>query len=108
MTAGAVDLTLTFLSPVEPTDLVKQSIPLSYLSLSAASNDGSAHSVQFYTDISAEWLSPGDGAQPVNWTLEDGEVLSHTLSLQTQLNYEENHDMIRRAHTSIMGNYSIG
>ncbi|KAL1706445.1 hypothetical protein EV121DRAFT_278880 [Schizophyllum commune] len=96
MTAGAVDLTVTFLSPVEPTDLVKQSIPLSYLSLSAASNDGSAHSVKVYTDISAEWLSPGDGAQPVNWTLEDGDVLSHTLSLQTQLNYEENHDMIRQ------------
>ncbi|KAL1730973.1 hypothetical protein EV714DRAFT_283692 [Schizophyllum commune] len=96
MTAGAVDLTVTFLSPVEPTDLVKQSIPLSYLSLSAASNDGSAHSVQIYTDISAEWLSPGDGAQPVNWTLEDGDVLSHVLSLQTQLNYEENHDMIRQ------------
>ncbi|KAL1694460.1 hypothetical protein GGG16DRAFT_122510 [Schizophyllum commune] len=95
MTAGAVDLTVTFLSPVEPTDLVKQSIPLSYLSLSAASNDGSAHSVQIYTDISAEWLSPGDGAQPVNWTLGDGDVLSHTLSLQTQLNYEENNDMIR-------------
>uniref|UniRef100_D8PPI6 Glutaminase A n=1 Tax=Schizophyllum commune (strain H4-8 / FGSC 9210) TaxID=578458 RepID=D8PPI6_SCHCM len=96
MTAGAVDLTVTFLSPVEPTDLVKQSIPLSYMSLSAASNDGSAHSVQVYTDISAEWLSPSDGAQPVNWTLEDGDVLSHTLSLQTQLNYEENHDMIRQ------------
>ncbi|KAL1761028.1 hypothetical protein FB107DRAFT_269372 [Schizophyllum commune] len=99
MTAGAVDLTVTFLSPVEPTDFVKQSIPLSYLSLSAASNDGSAHSVQVYTDISAEWLSPGDGAQPVNWTLGDGDVLSHTLSLQTQLNYEENHDMIRQGST---------
>ncbi|KAL1722415.1 hypothetical protein EV715DRAFT_270417 [Schizophyllum commune] len=106
MTAGAVDLTVTFLSPVEATDLVKQSIPLSYLSLSAASNDGSAHSVQVYTDISAEWLSPGDGAQPVNWTLEDGDVLSHALSLQTQLNYEENHDMIRQGSTDSLTHMS--
>ncbi|TRM67680.1 hypothetical protein BD626DRAFT_104598 [Schizophyllum amplum] len=99
MTADTVDLTVTFLSPVEPSDLVKQSIPLSYMSLSAVSNDGNTHSVQVYTDISAEWLSPGDGAQPANWTFSDGDVLSHSLSLQNQSNYEENSDMIR--HGSI-------
>ncbi|KAL1747685.1 hypothetical protein HDZ31DRAFT_80256 [Schizophyllum fasciatum] len=96
MTAGTVDLTVRFLSPVEPDDLFKQSIPLSYMLLSAAANDGSTHSVQLYTDISAEWLSPSDGAHPVNWTLADGDVLSHTISLQNQATYEENRDMIRR------------
>lgn len=55
------------MSSLQPNDLGKQSFPFSYLSLSAASNDGGSHSVQLYTDISAEWVS-GDNSLPVNWT----------------------------------------
>ncbi|KAJ7498789.1 hypothetical protein FB451DRAFT_1117469 [Mycena latifolia] len=40
MSAGPVDLTITFLSPVEPNDLAKQSMPFSYMAISAASTNG--------------------------------------------------------------------
>ena len=61
---------LTFLNPIEvrteqsslyylvltlslkPGDWVKQSIPFSYLSLTAKSLDGAAHAVQVYSDVS--------------------------------------------------------
>ncbi|KAI0265444.1 DUF1793-domain-containing protein [Gloeopeniophorella convolvens] len=94
MTAGPIDLTATFLSPVEPTDLVKQSTPFSYLALSAASNDGNSHSVQVYTDISAEWAS-GDNSLTVNWTTTTGSVLTHQVQLENQSVFTENADHIQ-------------
>ncbi|KAI0341899.1 hypothetical protein BDW22DRAFT_1484797 [Trametopsis cervina] len=68
MTAGPIDLVLTFLSPIEPSDLAAQSLPFSYMSLQARTNDGQSHSVQVYSDISAEWSS-GDRGQQVNWNV---------------------------------------
>ena len=67
--AGPMQVNLTFLNPIEvrihllallaslthsfqPGDWVKQSIPFSYLALSAKSLDGADHSVQVYSDIS--------------------------------------------------------
>jgi len=67
--AGPMQVNLTFLNPIEvrnhllallspltrsfqPGDWVKQSIPFSYLALSAKSLDGAAHTVQVYSDIS--------------------------------------------------------
>ena len=71
-TAGPMQVNLTFLNPVEvrfqpsihpvwlllmshlkPGDWVKQSIPFSYISLSAASLDNAAHSIQVFSDISS-------------------------------------------------------
>ncbi|KAL0949421.1 hypothetical protein HGRIS_009482 [Hohenbuehelia grisea] len=91
LSAGPVDLTVTFLSPVEPTDLVKQSLPFSYVSLSAASTDGRAHSVQLYTDISAEWVS-GDNSLGVNWSTTTGSTLVHQVQLQNPARYTEIND----------------
>ena len=64
---GGVQITLEYLSPVEPGDLRRQSIPMSYVLVSAQSIDGSAHEVSVYLDISGEWLS-GDATQPFTWT----------------------------------------
>ncbi|KAL0573007.1 hypothetical protein V5O48_008953 [Marasmius crinis-equi] len=91
LSAGPVDLTVNFLSPVEPTDLVKQSIPFSYLSVSAASTDGRAHSVQIYSDISAEWVS-GDNGLVANWNTTTGSVLTHQVQLATQNRFAEVND----------------
>ncbi|KAF7301796.1 DUF1793-domain-containing protein [Mycena indigotica] len=92
LSAGAVDLTVTFLSPVEPTDLLKQSIPFSYLSVSAASTDGKAHTVQVYSDISAEWVS-GDNSLAVKWnSTTTGSILTHQVQLQTQNVFSEVND----------------
>ena len=49
----AVALNVTFLSPVTPMDLKRQSLVFSYLEVSVASLDGKDHSVQVYSDISA-------------------------------------------------------
>jgi hypothetical protein len=63
---GGVELVAEFFSPVEPGDLRRQSIPLSYLLISARSLDGRPHDVQVYADISGEWTS-GDVGQQINW-----------------------------------------
>ncbi|KAL4241900.1 Glutaminase GtaA [Abortiporus biennis] len=96
MTAGPVDLTVNFLSPVEPTDLIKQSFPFSYLSLSAASNDGGSHKVQVYTDISAEWIT-GNNSLTANWTTSTGDgVVTHQVQLANQCPFTEVSDHIQQ------------
>lgn len=66
LTGGGVTLTVTFLSPVEPADIQRQSVPFGYLTVRAASNDGASHRVSVYVDVSAEWTH-GDDATPVAW-----------------------------------------
>ena len=51
--AGKVEMKVTFLSPVVPDDLMKASLPQSYLDVAVYSTDGNQHDVQLYTDISA-------------------------------------------------------
>jgi hypothetical protein len=63
---GGVTLMVTFLSPVEPDDLQKLSVPLSYITAHVQSNDAKAHAVSLYFDISAEWAH-GDSNALVNW-----------------------------------------
>lgn len=48
-----VQLKVTFLSPLTPTDLKRQSLIFSYMDVEVSTLDGSEHSVQIYTDISA-------------------------------------------------------
>ncbi|KAG8715007.1 hypothetical protein FRC11_006163 [Ceratobasidium sp. 423] len=93
--AGPVDLTVQFLSPVEPTDYLRQSLPFSYMTLTAKSTDGTSHSVQYYTDISAEWTS-GDNGLPVKWSTSkltgNGNPIVHQVSLQNPVPYAEIND----------------
>lgn len=63
---GGVGLVAEFLSPVEVGDLQRQSIPMSYVLVTASSLDGKAHSVQVYADITGEWCS-GDTSQLITW-----------------------------------------
>ncbi|KAF5366812.1 hypothetical protein D9758_006553 [Tetrapyrgos nigripes] len=91
LSAGPIDLTVTFLSPVEPNDLVKQSTPFAYMSVSAMSTDGAAHTVQVYSDISAEWVS-GDNSLKANWSTTTGNTLIHQVSLASQTVFSEVND----------------
>ena len=50
---GVVEMNITFLSPLYPTDIMRQSLPFSYLNVIVSSLDGSAHDVQLYADITA-------------------------------------------------------
>ncbi|KAF2720917.1 DUF1793-domain-containing protein, partial [Polychaeton citri CBS 116435] len=64
--AGSVSMNVTFLSPVVPNDLLRQSIDASYLEVQIQSSDGRSHNVSLYTDISAEWTS-ANRSQQVQW-----------------------------------------
>ncbi|KZV98208.1 DUF1793-domain-containing protein [Exidia glandulosa HHB12029] len=95
LTAGPVRIVYTFLSPVTPSDLLRQSIPFAYMSVTAVSLDGASHSVQLYTDISAEWAS-GDNSLLVNWSTSLGSILTHQVQLQTQSQFTEVNDHIQQ------------
>ncbi|SEG89616.1 protein of unknown function [Actinacidiphila yanglinensis] len=66
LSGGGVTLTVTFFSPVDLGDLQRQSVPLSYVTVSAASNDGQAHAVDVHLDVSGEWVH-GDTSTPITW-----------------------------------------
>ena len=50
---GQIEMKITFLSPVYPDDLMRASLPYSYMEVEVHSTDGATHDVQVYTDISA-------------------------------------------------------
>ncbi|KAI3399577.1 hypothetical protein diail_6216 [Diaporthe ilicicola] len=82
--AGPVTIEASFFSPVTPNDICRSSIPLSYLTTSFKSNDCQSHSVQFYSDINAAWITPNRDL-PVVWDLKvDGQAyLSPSQSVST-------------------------
>lgn len=49
---GKVGMNITFLSPVTPNDLKRQSLTFSYLDVGVYSIDGANHDVQLYADVS--------------------------------------------------------
>src|SRR5579875_3453293 len=61
-----VQITLEYLSPIEPGDLQRQSIPMAWVLVTARSIDGASHDVSLYLDVSGEWLS-GDPTQQFTW-----------------------------------------
>lgn len=52
-----IDLKVTFLSPVTPDDMLRQSAPISYMLPVVQSKDGKEHDVKIYTDVSAGMIS---------------------------------------------------
>lgn len=87
--AGKVNLTVTFLSPVYPDDLGRQSLQFSYISAKAKSSDGASHSVQVYMDVSGEWAS-GDLSQVVNWDSGTaGDITYHKFFRANQAEFAE-------------------
>lgn len=48
-----VEMNITFLTPVTPNDLRRQSLVFSYLEVAVTSLDGASHDVQLYADVSA-------------------------------------------------------
>ncbi|TFK80596.1 hypothetical protein K466DRAFT_636552 [Polyporus arcularius HHB13444] len=92
MQAGPMNVTVTYLSPIEPSDWVNQSTPFSYVSVEARSLDGAAHAIQMYSDITSELVSGyrptnGQAGNPVSW--------SNTLTAQS-LYHETQPELIQR------------
>ena len=50
---GLVAMNITFLSPIIPNDMKRQSLVFSYINVEVQSMDGASHDVQLYSDISA-------------------------------------------------------
>lgn len=53
-----VEMNVTFLSPLTPNDMKRQSLVFSYVDVVVRSIDGAQHNVQLYTDMTAGkwWL----------------------------------------------------
>ncbi|KAI0368349.1 hypothetical protein BV20DRAFT_471147 [Pilatotrama ljubarskyi] len=66
MQTGPMNVTVAYISPIEPADWVLQSLPFSYISVEATSMDGQSHDVQVYAEITGEWLSD-DWSRSIQW-----------------------------------------
>ncbi|KAG9200530.1 hypothetical protein G6514_006872 [Epicoccum nigrum] len=87
-----VALKITFLSPLTPKDLKRQSLIFSYMNIEVSSLDGEEHEVQIYTDVSAEWVS-GDVAVTARWDFgSTDDLLYHRVSRQDQQTFSEFND----------------
>ncbi|HEX3923725.1 MAG TPA: DUF5127 domain-containing protein [Streptosporangiaceae bacterium] len=94
---GGVSLTVEFLSPVEPGDLRRQSVPMSYVLMTASSLDGAAHDVQIYFDVSGEWTT-SDDSQVITWSPSQvsyagGTLQAWSVQLRSQQPLTEQGDM---------------
>ncbi|KAA1477095.1 hypothetical protein DENSPDRAFT_786182 [Dentipellis sp. KUC8613] len=92
ITAGPMTLNVTYLSPIEPGDFVRQSIPFSYVYVDATSNDGKAHHLNVYADISGEWVS-GNRNAVITWnSTRIGNSIIHSASQTSQTIFTEASD----------------
>jgi hypothetical protein len=76
-------MTVTFLSPISPNDLKRQSLVFSYLHVDIKSKDGANHDVQLYADISAgENLPSLCGCKLIDLSFQNGylEIVVQLLS----------------------------
>ncbi|KAI5119765.1 hypothetical protein M0805_009236 [Coniferiporia weirii] len=90
LTAGQVQINATFLNPIEPADLVRQSLPFSYFYMSAASLDGNPHNLRMYSDVTGDFIA-GSGSEIIQWTPDDNEddYVILKMQLQTQQAFTE-------------------
>ncbi|KLO05329.1 DUF1793-domain-containing protein [Schizopora paradoxa] len=61
---GPVEVNVTFLSPITPNDLVRQSMPFAYFYIDIASKDGAAHDIRIYSDVDPRWLHGNEVTLP--------------------------------------------
>jgi glutaminase A-like protein/uncharacterized protein DUF5127/uncharacterized protein DUF4964 len=90
---GGVELTAEWLSPIEPGDLRRESVPFTLLTVSVQATDGAKHDVQVYADITGEWASSAE-ADVITW---DATTTGHnrywSVQLQTPAPLTENAQM---------------
>jgi hypothetical protein len=60
--AGGVELTAEWLSPIEPGDLMRESLPFTLLTVRVRAIDGGSHDVQVYADVTGEWATSTESA----------------------------------------------
>jgi hypothetical protein len=62
LNAGGVELTAEWLSPIEPGDLMRESVPFTLLTVTVRAIDGASHDVRVYADITGEWATSTESA----------------------------------------------
>ncbi|KAF9239549.1 hypothetical protein LCP9604111_9091 [Penicillium roqueforti] len=89
LTAGPVAFKLDFLSPVSPSNYVRQSLPFSYLTVQVAESRG--HEIQIYSDIDARWTG-GKSHSQRDFEEQDGLAI-YSLTVEDAPLYAEADDM---------------
>ncbi|KAI4160954.1 MAG: hypothetical protein L6R39_000160, partial [Caloplaca ligustica] len=84
--AGNISIKLDFLSPVSPSNYLRQSLPFSYLTVTAANTAG--ESVQVYVDIDESWTGQS-GSTAANAT-KSGQTSVFQLSVTGAGTYTQN------------------
>ncbi|KAL0061627.1 hypothetical protein AAF712_011544 [Marasmius tenuissimus] len=92
MTAGTVQFNVTFLSPIEPDDVVLQSFPFGYVFVDVASSNGAAPRVQVFSDLTGEWLSSSSDNR-IQWDTSISPIISHTAQLSSRGTLKESNEM---------------
>ncbi|KAH9910635.1 uncharacterized protein B0H18DRAFT_1110738, partial [Fomitopsis serialis] len=92
--AGPLNITLTFLSPIDPSDLIRQSLPFSYAAVEFASTDGQPHDIQMYCDLTGQWLvgpTVTDMSQEMSWSppTKTSSIIYHQLQLVNPAPFQE-------------------
>ncbi|KAF8995301.1 hypothetical protein BDQ17DRAFT_1430456 [Cyathus striatus] len=94
--AGPMGFNATYLSPLDPTDLVRQSLPFGYYYVDSWSLDGKSHAVRFYFDITGELLSNDVSTDQVQWnTTQIGNALYHSMYLTSKQSLVDVADIVK-------------
>ncbi|KAJ8076133.1 hypothetical protein PM082_022118 [Marasmius tenuissimus] len=92
MTAGTVQFNVTFLSPIEPDNIVLQSFPFGYVFVDVASSNGAAPHVQVFSDMTGEWLSSSSDNR-IQWDTSTSPIITHTAQLSSRGTLKESNEM---------------
>ncbi|KAF3045819.1 hypothetical protein E8E11_002440 [Didymella keratinophila] len=76
--AGHLEITLSFLSPITPTSTLRQSIPAAYLSVHVQGS----FDVDIYVDVNGQWVS-GKRDSLIEWDLTQQEAAGSAKGLKT-------------------------
>jgi hypothetical protein len=79
--SGSATFILDFLSAVSPQNYIRQSLPFSYLTISAAGLHGATPSIQIYSDIDNSWTGQFGDDVATRWTYALSEERVHVLTL---------------------------
>lgn len=79
--AGSAKFILDFFSPVSPQNLIRQSLPFSYLTVSASGTNGATASIQIYSDIDNSWTGQFGEYVETDWTYALSEESTSVLTL---------------------------
>ncbi|KAN0113464.1 hypothetical protein V8E52_007745 [Russula decolorans] len=87
---GPVEVSVTFLSPIEPYDRVRQSIPFTYTSFELNVTDGKTHNIELYAHVQSGSFFATDSVQNVTWsTASTFRSVFETVQLQNQQSLTE-------------------